>query len=50
MRWQVYDLGALTATELRMAVRRSIAQSLGRNIRRAGNFQLSFANCWNDWT
>ena len=29
MRWQVYDLGALTATELRMAVRRSIAQSLG---------------------
>ena len=29
VRWQVYDLGALTAIKLRMAVRRSIAQSLG---------------------
>ena len=29
MRWQAYDLGALTAIESRMAVRRSIAQSLG---------------------
>ena len=30
MRWQVYDLGALTTIESgRMAVRRSIAQSLG---------------------
>ena len=29
MRWQVYDLGALTAIESRMAVWRSIAQSLG---------------------
>ena len=47
---EVYDLRALTAIEVGVAVRLTITESLATEYPPCKEPQLSFANCWNDWT